>query len=77
MCYIVFSPDQWRSFADIKEFAGFSDVIQSTASSLSDMQIFGVLNIADQPLGSSSASTTAGMADSVAEFPFNAYCESE
>ena len=45
-----FSPDQWRSFADIKEFAGFSDVIQSTASSLSDMQIFGVLNIADQPL---------------------------
>ena len=43
------SPDQWKSFADIGEFSGFSDVIQHTASSLSHMQTFGVLNIADQP----------------------------
>ena len=50
MCYIVFLQISGEVFADIKEFAGFSDVIQSTASSLSDMQIFGVLNIADQPL---------------------------
>lgn len=44
-----FSPDQWKSFADVKQFSGFSDVIHNTASSLSDMQTFGVLNIADQP----------------------------
>lgn len=44
-----FSPEQWKSFANIKEFSGFSDVIKQTASSLSDMQTFGILNIADQP----------------------------
>ena len=44
-----FSPDQWKSFADVKQFSGFSDVIHNTASSLSDMQTFGVLNISDQP----------------------------
>ncbi len=43
------SPDQWKSFADISEFSGFSNVIQHTAGSLSNMQTFGVLNIADQP----------------------------
>lgn len=43
------SPDQWKSFADISEFSGFTDVIKNTADSLSNMQTFGILNIADQP----------------------------
>ena len=43
------SPSQWDKLADIKEFSGFSNAIDSTASEISKMQTFGVLNIADQP----------------------------
>ena len=44
------SPSQWKSLQDISQFSGFSDQISKTASEIQKMQIFGVLNIADQPL---------------------------
>ena len=43
------SPSQWEKFADISQFSGFSDIIDSTASQISHMQNFLGLNIADQP----------------------------
>ena len=44
------SPSQWTQLADIKEFSGFTDVINQTAANIKPLQTFGVLNIADQPL---------------------------
>ncbi len=43
------SPSQWDKLADMSQFSGFSDTINSTASQIADMQTFGVLNIAEQP----------------------------
>ena len=43
------SPSQWEKLADMNQFSGFSDLIDSTASKIADMQTFGVLNIAEQP----------------------------
>lgn len=43
------SPSQWEQFSDIKQFSGFSSIIDSTAEKLSHMQNFLGLNIADQP----------------------------
>ncbi len=43
------SPSQWKELAQIKQFSGFTDVINSTAKEISKLQTFGVLNIADQP----------------------------
>ena len=43
------SPSQWEKLADMNQFSGFSDLINSTASKIADMQTFGVLNIAEQP----------------------------
>lgn len=43
------SPSQWEKLADMKQFAGFSDAINSTAAEISHMQSFLGLNIADQP----------------------------
>ena len=44
------SPTQWEKLADVKEFAGFTDSIQSTASAIRPLQNFLGLNIAEQPL---------------------------
>ena len=44
------SPSQWEKLADMKQFAGFSDVIEKTAKEISQMQGFLGMNIADQPL---------------------------
>ena len=44
------SPTQWEKLADVKEFAGFTDTISSTASAIRPMQNFLGLNIAEQPL---------------------------
>lgn len=44
------SPSQWKELAEMDQFSGFSDVINSTAAKISGLQKFGVLNIADQPL---------------------------
>ncbi len=43
------SPDQWEKLAAMKQFSGFSEAINSTASEISHMQEFLWLNIADQP----------------------------
>ena len=43
------SPSQWDKLGDMSQFSGFSDMINSTASKIADMQTFGVLNIAEQP----------------------------
>ena len=43
------SPGQWDKLADMSQFAGFSDAINSTAGEISHMQSFLVLNIADMP----------------------------
>lgn len=43
------SPSQWEKLADMKQFAGFSDAINSTAADISHMQSFLGLNIAEQP----------------------------
>lgn len=43
------SPSQWESLADMKQFSGFSGVIDSTAAEIAKMQNFLGLNIADQP----------------------------
>ena len=44
------SPSQWVKLAEIKEFSGFTDVINQTAANIKPLQTFTVLNIADQPL---------------------------
>ena len=44
------SPSQWKDFAAMSQFSGFSDAINSTSSEISKMQNFFGLNIADQPL---------------------------
>ena len=44
------SPTQWEKLAEVKEFAGFTDTIKSTASAIRPMQNFLGLNIAEQPL---------------------------
>ena len=44
------SPAQWEKLAEVKEFAGFTDTIKSTASAIRPMQNFLGLNIAEQPL---------------------------
>lgn len=43
------SPGQWDKLADMSQFAGFSDAINSTAGEISHMQSFLGLNIADMP----------------------------
>ncbi len=43
------SPDQWEKLAAMKQFSGFSEAINSTATEISHMQNFLGLNIADQP----------------------------
>jgi YidC/Oxa1 family membrane protein insertase len=43
------SPTQWEKLAEMKEFSGFSDVINETASKIAKMQSFFGLNIAEQP----------------------------
>lgn len=43
------SPTEWANFAKVDEFAGFSNIIKSTASKIADMQYFLGLNIADTP----------------------------
>lgn len=43
------SPSQWEELASMKEFSGFSDLINSTAAEISKMQNFLGLNIAEQP----------------------------
>ena len=44
------SPSQWEKLAGMEQFAGFADVIEKTASDISQMQGFLGMNIADQPL---------------------------
>lgn len=44
------SPSQWTELSDMKQFSGFSGVIDNAASEISKMQNFLGLNIADQPL---------------------------
>ena len=43
------SPSQWEKLAEMKQFSGFSEAINSTASEISHMQNFLGLNIAEQP----------------------------
>ena len=43
------SPSQWEKLAEMKQFSGFSEVINSTAFEISHMQNFLGLNIAEQP----------------------------
>ena len=43
------SPGQWDKLADMSQFAGFSDAINSTAGEISHMQSFLGLNIAEMP----------------------------
>lgn len=43
------SPGQWDKLADMSQFAGFSEAINSTAGEISHMQSFLGLNIADMP----------------------------
>lgn len=54
------SPSQWSQLSGMKEFSGFSDVINSTASEISKMQNFFGLNIADQPLTYIKAALSGG-----------------
>ncbi len=44
------SPSQWDQLSGMKQFSGFSDVINGAASEISKMQNFLGLNIADQPM---------------------------
>lgn len=44
------SPSQWDKLAGMKEFSGFTDVINSTADKITNLQDFFGLNIADQPM---------------------------
>ena len=44
------SPTQWSKLAEVKEFSGFTNTINSTASAIKPMQNFFGLNIAEQPL---------------------------
>ena len=44
------SPSQWDKLADMSQFSGFTDTIDKAAGSMSHMQNFLGLNIADQPL---------------------------
>ena len=44
------SPSQWDKLADMSQFSGFTDTINQAAGSMSHMQNFLGLNIADQPL---------------------------
>lgn len=55
------SSDQWKSFADIKEFSGFSNVIEKTAGDIRPLQNFLGLNIADQPLTYIKSIATTGI----------------
>lgn len=43
------SPSQWDKLADMSQFSGFTDLINSTKDGIQGMQTFGVLNIAEQP----------------------------
>lgn len=43
------SPSQWKSLAEISEFSSFTDVIDTAASKISNMQYFLGLNLADTP----------------------------
>ncbi len=43
------SPSQWEKLAEMKQFSGFSEAINSTAFEISHMQNFLGLNIAEQP----------------------------
>ena len=43
------SPAQWEKLGDMKQFAGFSQAIDSTAAEISHMQNFLGLNIAEMP----------------------------
>jgi len=54
------SPSQWKELSAMQEFSGFSDIIDKTASEISKMQTFGVLNIADQPLNIITTAIKAG-----------------
>lgn len=44
------SPNQWEALADMKQFSGFSGIIEKTAEEISHLQAFFGMNIADQPL---------------------------
>lgn len=54
------SPSQWKELSDMKQFTGFSNVIDSAASEISKMQNFMGLNIADQPLNIIMTAVKAG-----------------
>lgn len=54
------SPTQWEQLSELKQFSGFSDVISQTASEVSRIQTFGVLNIAEQPLNYIKAAIAGG-----------------
>ena len=43
------SPSQWDKLADMSQFSGFTDLINSTKDGIQGMQTSGVLNIAEQP----------------------------
>ena len=43
------SPSQWDKLGDMRQFSGFTDLINSTKDGIQGMQTFGVLNIAEQP----------------------------
>lgn len=54
------SPAQWESFANIKEFSSFSEIINQTALKLSQVQSFLGLNIADNPMSIIKTAFAAG-----------------
>lgn len=54
------SPSQWDQLSSMKQFSGFSDVINSAASEISKMQNFLGLNIADQPMTYIKAALSGG-----------------
>ena len=54
------SPTQWEQLSELKQFSGFSDVISQTASEVSRIQTFGVLNIAEQPFNYIKAAIAGG-----------------
>jgi YidC/Oxa1 family membrane protein insertase len=54
------SPSQWKEFASMSEFSGFSDILNKTAADISSRQTFGLLNIADQPMTYISAMLKGG-----------------
>ena len=54
------SPSQWKEFATVDQFSGFSGVIDTAAHEISKMQNFFGLNIADQPMTYIKAAFTGG-----------------